>query len=258
MKKLLSILILSFLFFLTSCGKKEAEPNTLDKIINRNLLIAGVKQDAGPFGFLNEKGELEGFDIDVAKYIAKNLTGSEKNVKFVTVTSNTRIEAVTSGEVDMVIATMTNTESRRYLVDFSIPYYVAGQTAMVPDDSKIYTFSDLKDKTTIVVLGSTSEQNLRRVIPTARIVGYSDYKEAFKALKDGKGDALSTDDTIISGFISKNEGYRALKNRISTEHYSIGIKQTDDKCLKQSLDSIITEMKNNGTLKHLKEKWDLI
>ena len=257
MKKLLSIIVM-LLLFLTSCGKKEAEPNTLDKIINRNLLIAGVRQDAGPFGYMNEQGQNEGFDIDVARYIAKKLTGSEKNVKFVTVTSNTRIEAVTSGEVDMVIATMSNTESRRYLIDFSIPYYIAGQTAVVKNDSKIYTFADLRDRTTIVVLGSTSEQNLRRIIPTARIVGYSDYKEAFKALKEGKGDALSTDDTIISGFMAKNKGYRALESRLSTEHYSIGIKQTDDKLLKHSLDSIITEMKNNGTLKQLKDKWNLI
>lgn len=256
MKKILCLIIMSLLL-LTACTKKEKE-NTLDKIINRNLIIAGVKQDAGPFGHINEKGQYDGFDIDVAKYIANKLTGSEKNIKFVPVTSNTRIEAVTSGEVDMIIATMSNTESRRYIIDFSIPYYTAGQTAVVKNKSKIYSFADLKDKTTIVVMGSTSEQNLRRVIPTARIVGYSTYKEAFQALKDGKGDALSSDDTIISGFIAKNKGFRVLKGRISAEHYSIGIKQTDDKLLKETLDSIITEMKNNGTLKELKKKWSLV
>ena len=221
-------------------------------------MIVGVKQDAGSFGYLNEKGEHEGFDIDVAKYIAKEITGSEKNVKFVTVTSNTRIESVTAGEVDIVIATMSNTDSRRYLIDFSIPYYTAGQTAVVKKKSKIYTFADLKDKTTIVVLGSTSEQNLRRVIPTAKIVGYSNYEEAFQALKDGKGDALSTDDTIISGFLVKNKDYRVLKGRISAEYYAIGMKQTEDKLLQEKLNSIIMEMKNNGTLKELKQKWVLI
>lgn len=257
MKKILSIIVILILF-LTACSKKQSETNIVEKIMERNQIIVGIRQDAGPFGYITKEGVHEGFDIDVAKYIAKKLIGNENNVKFITVNSNTRIEAVTSGKVDMVIATLSNTESRRYIIDFSIPYYIAGQTAVVKDTSKIYTFADLRDKTTLVVLGSTSEQNLRRVIPTARIVGYPDYKTAFQALKDGKGDAVSTDDTIISGFIAKNEGYRALKGRISTEHYSIGIKQTEDKYLKQTLDSIITNMKTDGTLKRLKQKWELI
>lgn len=244
--------------FITSACEKKEEINTLEKITNRDLLIVGVKQDAGPFGHINELGEYEGFDIDVAKYIANKLLDSEKKVKFVNVTSNTRIEAITSGEVDMVIATMSNTASRRYLIDFSIPYYTAGQTAVVKEDSAIYSFSDLKDKNTIVVLGSTSEQNLRRIIPTARIVGYNNYKEAFQALKEGKGEALSTDDTIIFGFIHENEGYRALKNRLSSEHYAIGIKQTDDKHLKEMLDAIINDMQRDGTLRELRKKWNLI
>ncbi len=256
MKKILCFITICIMLF-SACAKKE-EITTLETIRNRNLVITGVKQDAGIFGHLNKKGEYEGFDIDVAKYIAKKLTGSEKNIKFVPVTSNTRIEAVVSGEVDMVIATMSNTDSRRYIIDFSIPYYTAGQTAVVKNKSKIYTFADLRNKTTIVVMGSTSEQNLRRVIPNARIVGYSTYKEAFQALKDGKGDAVSTDDTIIAGFIAENKEYRALKGRISTENYSVAIKKTEDKHLQETLNSIITEMKNDGTLKELKKKWSLI
>ena len=256
MKKILCLLTM-FLLIFTSCSKQK-EQNTLDKIIKRDSLLVGVRYDIEPFGFIDEKGEIAGFDIDVAKYIAEKILGSEKKIKFIKVNANTRIEAVTSGQADMVIAAMSNTKSRRYLIDFSIPYYIAGQTAVVRNESNIHTFSDLKDKTTIVVLGSTSEQNIRRIMPIAKIVGYSDYKTAFQALKEGKGDCLSTDDTIISGFIAKNEGYRILKNRISTEHYSIGIQQTEDGILKEKLDNIIKDMQRNGTLKKLKQKWKLI
>ena len=256
MKKILSLLIMCFLF-LTACGKKE-ELNSLDKIVERDFLIAGVKQDAGPFGHINEKGQFEGFDIDVAKYIAKEIVGNERKIKFVPVTSSTRIEALTSGEVDIVIATMSKTKSRQYLIDMSVPYFSTGQTAVVKEDSNIHTFSDLKNKTTIIVLGSTSEQNLRRVIPVARIVGYKNYKEAFQALLDEKGDALSTDESIISGFIAKNQGYRVLKNKISAEHYVIGVKQTEDKVLLTKTDAIIKEMHRNGKLKELKKKWELL
>jgi putative glutamine transport system substrate-binding protein len=152
---------------------------------------------------------------------------------------------------------MSDTKPREFLVDFSIPYYNAGQTAVVREDSNIHTFSDLKKKTTIVVLGSTAERNLRRIIPTAKIIGYKNYNEAFNAFEMGKGDALSTDDTIISGLISGKTGYRVLKNKISLEPYAIGIKQYEDKKLKKTLDIIVARMKKDGTINELKKKWNL-
>ena len=256
MKKLLSLLILALLL-LTACGKKP-EKDALTKIKERDMLIVGVKEDAKPFGFISKTtGKVEGFDVDVARYIAKEIIGEERKVKFIPVTSATRMEAVTSGEVDMVIATMSITPQRQYLIDFSEPYYIAGQTAVVKEDSKIHTFSDLKKKTTIVVLGSTSEQNLRRIAPTAKLVGYKSYKEAFDAFLAGKGDALSSDDTIISGFMMENKGYRVLKHRISQEPYAIGIRQYDDKKLKNTLDVIVVRMKKDGTIKRLEQKWHL-
>ena len=256
MKKLFSLLILCLLIF-TSCGKK-VEKTALDIITQRDELIVGVKNDSKPFCFKSKAtGNLEGFDIDVARYVAKDLIGNERKIKFVEVTPNNRIEAITSGQVDMVIATMTITPQRQYFIDFSAPYYIAGQTAVVKEDSDIYTFSDLKRKTTIVVLGTTAEKNIRRIIPTAQIVGYKDYKSAFKALIDGKGDAMSTDDAIISGFLMDHKGYRALKNKISQEPYAIGIKQYEDKQLKTTLDVIVTRMKKDGTIRKLKEKWHL-
>ncbi len=256
MKKLLSLFILLFLL-LTSCGKKP-EKDALTLIKEKDVLVVGVKQDSKPFGFISRKtGRNEGFDIDIAKYIAKEILGGEQKVKFVPVTSNTRIEAITSGEVDMVIATMSVTPQRQYLIDFSEPYYIAGQTAVVKEDSDIHTFSDLKKRTTIVVLGSTAEQNIRRITPTAKLVGYKDYKEAFDAFLEGKGDALSTDDTILSGFLAEHKGYRMLKHRISHEPYAIGIKQYDDKKLKKTIDVIVVRMKRDGTIKKLEEKWHL-
>lgn len=256
MKKIICLLILSLLL-LTACGKKE-EKNSYEKIIEKDVLIVGVNPDSKPFGFISKNtNQIEGFDIDVARYIAKDILGSERKIKFVPITPNERIEAITSEEVDMVIATMTITPQRQYLIDFSTPYYIAGQTAIVKKDSNIHTFSDLKHKTIIVVLGTTAEKNIRRIIPTARIVGYKNYKNAFSAFKQGKGEAFSTDDTILSGFMIDNPGYRLLKNKISQEPYAIGIKQYDDKKLKENLDIIITRMNKDGTIKSLKKKWHL-
>ncbi len=258
MKKILCFIIILSLFIITGCGKKTVK-TSLDKIVDRDLLIVGVSSNSKPFGFKSTTtGNIEGFDVDIARYIAKDLIGNERKIEFVEVTPNTRIEAVTSSRVDMVIATMTVTPQRQFLIDFSQPYYIAGQTALVRDDSDIFSFSDLKRKSIIVVLGTTAEKNIRNIIPNAKIVGYKDYSSAFQAFKEGKADAISTDDTILSGFLADNNtGFRMLKNRISREPYAVGIKQQDDKKLKNALDVIVTRMKKDGTINSLKKKWHL-
>lgn len=260
MKKiLLSIFVLMFIF-LTGCASEDKKVETqLEKIIARDVLVVGVKTDSKPFGYINRNtGEVEGFDIDIAKYIAKDMLGSERKIKLVPVTPNTRIEAILSGQVDMVIATMSITPQRQFLIDFTQPYYIAGQTVMVKEDSTIQNFSDLRKKTTIVVLGTTTEQNIRRIIPTARLSGYKNYEEAFKAFKEGKADAFSSDNTILSGFLMDNKGYRILKNKISQEPYAIGImKNEEDNSLKKNLDIIIHRMQKDGTIKSLKKKWSV-
>ena len=257
MKKILCLIILPILF-LTGCSKNENKP-VFDKIIENDSLTVGVKTDAKPFGFINETtGENDGFDIDIAKYIARDILGTDKNIKYVSVNSNTRIESVTSGNVDMVIATMSITPQRQYLIDFSVPYYIASQTAVVKKDSDIYTFSDLRNKTTIIVMGTTAEKNLRRIVPTAKIIGYKTYDEAFSAFIQGKGEALITDDTILSDFIYKNKGYRMLKSKLSQEPYAVGMmKEEDNDKLKQSVDIVITRMLKDGTIKYLEKKWKL-
>ncbi len=257
MKKLISLLILS-LILLTGCGK-EQKISTYDKIIERDMLIVGITTESKPFGFISSTtNEPEGFDIDVARYIAKDMLDSERKIKFVSISPEKRIEAITSEQVDMVVATLSITPQRQYLIDFTQPYYMAGQTALVREDSDIYTFSDLRDKTTIIILGTTAEKNIRGIIPTARIIGFKSYNNAFKAFADGSGDAISTDNTILSGFLMDNTGYRILKNKISKEPYGIGIKQTEnDEKLKNNLNIIINRMHKDGTLKNLKEKWQL-
>ena len=240
---------------LSGCGSKKL--NTLEKITKQGMITAGVREDARPFGYIDETGNYAGFDIDIAKFAAKKLTGSENNVKFVSLTAAERIEAAASGRVDIVIAAMSNTPARQNFIDFSAPYYTAGQTAAVKKESRIYSFADLKNKTIAAPAGTTAKQNLQRTAAGAVIKEYKNYIEAFNALKNGGADAVCADDGIIAGFISQNSGYRVLNSRISSEYYSIGIQKTEDKALKNKLDLIIEEMNRTGLLLSLKKKWDL-
>ena len=117
-------IILSFLFLClicSGCGKKQPKIDTLGTIIQRDKLIIGVRDDTAPFGFRDKNGNLIGYDIDLAHIIAKGVLKDEKKVEFVPVTASNRIMKLNSGEVDILIATMSITEQRQQILDFSMP-----------------------------------------------------------------------------------------------------------------------------------------
>lgn len=256
-RKLLSIIAMVFLLFVTGCNKKEdLNVDTLDKILTRGKIIVGVKYDTKPFGYINEKQELVGYDIDLAKRIAKELLGDENKIEFKQVTPSNRILALNSGQVDMVIATMTITNQRSAIVDFSVPYYIAGQAVLVPSKSDIVTMSDLNGKKVIIIFGSTSEKNLRLIAPEASIVGFKTYTSGYSSLKQGRADAMTSDDSILMGFVMADSSVKLLPKRYTKEPYGIGFKKgPDSERLKTRVNSIIKDMETSGELKQLKSKW---
>lgn len=255
-KKIVGILILFLVVCFTGCAKKEENTDTLDKILERGKLIVGVKYDTKPFGYMNEHQQLVGYDIDLAKIIAKSILGDENKVEFKQVTPSNRILALNSGEVDMIIATMTITPQRKQVVDFSYPYYVAGQAVLVPKNSKITSMSDLNGKRVIIIFGSTGEKNLRAIAPGAIVIGYKTYTDGYRALKQGRADAMTSDDTILMGFTLQDSSLKLLPKRYSKEPYAVAFKKGPASVrLKSKADFIIDDMTKNGELRHLKAKW---
>ena len=121
-------LLLFIMIFATGCGRKKDEPkDLLDTIKARGKVIVGVKNDTKPFGFLDKDGNLIGYDIDIAKKIAYLIFGDENQIEFVPVTPSNRIMKLNSGQVDMLVATMSVTSQRLQLFDFSTTYHIAGQ-----------------------------------------------------------------------------------------------------------------------------------
>lgn len=254
--KLITILALCFVICFAGCAKKEDNTDTLDKVLKRGKIIVGVKYDTKPFGFINEKGKLEGFDVDLAKAIAKNILGDENKIEFKQVTPSNRILSLSSGEVDMIIATMTITNQRKMVVDFSIPYYVAGQAILVPKDSNLISMSDLNGKRVIIIFGSTSEKNLRLIAPESIVSGYRTYTSAYSALKAGRADAMTSDDTILNGFALQDSSVKILPHRYSKEPYGVAFKKGEKSTrLKNKVNLILQDMISSGELKQLKAKW---
>lgn len=259
-KKILTLLVL-ILVACSGCGKKEEElpPATaLEVIMKRGTVNIGVKTDSYPFGYIDKKGNYAGYDIELAKLIGKKLFGSNGKVKLIPVTSSNRIMKLYSEDIDMIVATMSITPQRQNILDFSNPYYIAGQAILVKTNSPIKTLRDLKGKKAIIVFGSTSETSLRGSVPNLGILGYKTYNDAHKALKQGKADAIVSDNTILLGIALNDSGVKLLPKKYSKEPYAVAFKKgPENEGLIKAVNTVIAEESRNGNLKKLEQKYGI-
>lgn len=254
------IIFLLLLICLISCGcrKKEAPSDDLAKILKRGKLIVGVRNDTTPFGFKDEKGNLTGYDIDLAKELTRGLLGDESKVEFVPVTASNRILKLDSGEVDILVATMSVTNQRMQIIDFSKPYYIAGQAILVNKDSKASGLSDFFGKRLIIVFGSISEETLKTSVPEVKVIGFKTYPDAYKALKSGKAEGIVSDDTILMDYAQRDKSVRLLPKRYSKEPYAVAVRKSEEsQRLLDSIDYIIDNLQSSGKLFRMQEKWNI-
>jgi putative glutamine transport system substrate-binding protein len=229
LKKLFSLLLLLTLVC-TGCGKKQEEPTTndLNTIISRDKIIVGIKTDAYPFGYIDNKKSYAGFDPALSRLIARGILGSDKKIEFVPVTASDRMMKLYSGEIDMIVATMSITSKRQEILDFSTPYHTAGQSILVRKGSDIKALKDMSGKRAIIVFGSTSEKSLRTAVPNVKIIGYKTYTDAYNALKSGRGDAIISDDSILLGFALKDSTVELLPKKYTKEPYAVAFRKGDE------------------------------
>ena len=257
MKKI--VLALLFLCLICcSCGKKSVINDDLTTITQRDRLIVGIRNDAPPFGFKDKNGFTVGYDADLARLIAKGILGDEKKVEFVPVTASNRIMKLNSGEVDCLIATMSITTQRQQFLNFSTPYYMAGQAILVRSSSKATSLRDFTGKKLIIVFGSTSEKNLRSNVPEVTVIGYKTYNDAYNALKNGKADGIVADDTVLLGFSTNDKSVKLLPKRYSKEPYAVVFRKDDaSERLTTKVNYIIDNLQSTGRLNRLQEKWKI-
>lgn len=217
-KRILSfILVLGLLaLMLTGCtsdskdsgsSTKTAKERTLEEIKKDGKIRIGVFSDKNPFGYVDENGKVQGYDIYFAKRIAKDLLGSEDAVEFVYVEAASRVEYLQSGKVDITLANFTVTEERSEKVDFALPYMKVALGVVSPDSELIKSVDDLDGKNLIVVKGTTAETYFSENYPNVKLTKFDEYQEAYDALADGRGDAFSTDNTEVLAWAMKNKGF---------------------------------------------------
>jgi len=224
---------------------------TPDTIKARGKLLAGVKADTPPFGYVDEKNEIVGFDVDLMREIAKAL-GVE--IELVKVTSPTRIPLLLSGNVDLAAASMTHTRGRESAIDFSITYYTGAQALMVPVASPITGLKDLAKKTVAVQQGTTLEKNLARMAPDAQVLAFRDYTTAWLALRQGRADALTGSYDVLRGFMREADGFHVVGDKFSLEPFGIGVRHEDWK-LRNFVNAVLQDLWVSGRYQELYRKW---
>ena len=252
-KVLLLASIFSILF--CACGKKELPPpDDFSVIKERDRIIVGVREDTAPFGYRDKEGNLAGFDIELSQLIAQHLLGDSSKVEFVIVNAGNRIGKLNSKEVDILVATMTRTEARAKVVDFSTSYFVAGTAAMVKAKSPYSSLNEFSDKPLAVVFGTTGETALRDLFPFAKITTYRTYEEAVREVKSGNVEALIADDSVLVGYAKRDNSLRLLSHRYSREPYAVAVRQGEQSTyLLQEINEIINYLQSTGKLSKLAE-----
>lgn len=241
---------------LSGCAEKKAS-----SVADKDRLVIGVKYDQPGLGLKTGSG-VEGFDVDVARYVAGKLGVKDKNIEFTEARSANRETFLQNGTVDLIFATFSITDARRPKVTFGGPYVVTHQDIMVrADDSKIKDLAGLKGRKLCQVAGSNSWKNITdgtnklSLTVASGLVPAQGYEECITKLKGGSLDAISTDATILAGFATREgTALKVVNAPFTDEKYGVGLRKGDIKGC-EAVNKALTDMYKDGTAKALWTKW---
>jgi glutamate transport system substrate-binding protein len=206
------------------------------QIQQKGKLVVGTKFDQPGLGAKNPvTGQVEGFDVEIAKIIGGKIFGVAPDklgdkIEFKEATTPNRELFIENGNVDIVVATYTINDARKLRIDFAGPYYIAGQDIMVKSDNNTITgVGDLAGKKVCSVLNSTPAKRIKEQAPQAQLTELETYSACKDGLLDGRYDAVSTDNSILLGFIAADPTHlKVVGNQFSQEPYGIGLQRGQD------------------------------
>jgi len=229
-----------------------AAGTTMKAIQDKGVLKVGTKFDQPLYGEKQINGDITGFDVEIAKIIAEELG---VRAEFVEAVSKNREPFIKAGTVDLVVATYTINDKRKKEVSFAGPYYQTGQSILVKaDNTAITKKEDLAGKRVCSVEGSTPAERIKTEVPTAKLTLFAAYGECVEGIKNGQLDAMTTDEAILLGLVSKNEGeLKVVGEQFSVEPYGIGVK-LEDKAFRDFINDVIEEAQGDGRYKEAYDK----
>lgn len=246
------ILLLAVLLSLAAVSQAVADG--LEDATRRGSLLVGVKTDFPPFGYLDQAGTIQGFDVEIAEALARALFKEGGRLKPVVVTSGNRIPFLYSEWIDLIIASMTITEERRQVLEFSEPYFLSGSLLLVPKDSPIKGLEDLTGKSVGIIEGAIQDKDLATVAPAARRVRFRQVPEAVQALKQKRVDAFCQDDVLVLTLAKENPNLRTAGKPFLPRPYAIAARKGEVQLIRW-VNEQLARMKIDWTYDRLWQKY---
>lgn len=225
---------------LTACGGDKGsgpapaattfpEGSTMAKLNKDQKITIGTKFDQPLFGLMGPEGKPVGFDVEIGKIVASALGIPADKIVWKETVSQNREPFIQQGQVDIVVATYTINDKRKQVIDFAGPYYIAGQSFLVPkgNPNKITSPQTLGTHTVCTVTGSTSEKNIKEF--TDKVLTVDKYSDCLEPIRTGTAQALTTDNVILAGLVSQNgDEFEVVNDTFTKEPYGIGLKKGDN------------------------------
>ena len=263
MWRLLSAATLVALALISGTQAQELT-GTLKKIKESKTVTLGYRESSIPFSYVTRTGDAIGYSIDLCNAVVDDVTteleGLEIAVKYRKVTAESRIAAVRSGEIDLECGSTTANFERKKLVAFSPIFFIAGTKLLVPRDSTITSYRDLRGKTVVVTAGTTNETAVRAISDKQKLgikvlVG-ADHDQSFQMLAEGKADAFATDDVLLYGLVAttKSGRYHVVGDYLSYDPYGLMYRK-DDPDFGAVVDRTFTRLAQSRELVQLYNKW---
>lgn len=246
MNKLL--VIFSFLFFFSTLSYAD----TIHNIENNKILNAGVKFDFKPFGFINDSGNLVGFDIDLIRYIADKL-GTKVN--FNQITSKNKISKLENNEIDIIAASVTKQNTISKKIDFSIPYFHDTQAILVKYDEAGTSYKNFQNRKVGAIKGLLNGEKLNNLQSNINVIYYEEYPLAIHALKKGFIDAITSDLSWCKVQVKdNNQKFKVLTDKLTDKIYLIGVNIKNEK-LNNSINIALKDAIDSGYYEKIYLKW---
>lgn len=249
---------------LTACNKtpqsaeKSADSSTqvssIEQIKKNGVVRIGVFSDKPPFGYLDAQGKNQGFDVEIAKHVAKDLLGDENKVQFVLTEAANRVEYLKANKVDIIFANFTVTPERKQVVDFAKPYLKVALGVVSPKNKPITDIAQLKDQTLLVNKGTTADSFFSKQHPEIKLQKYEQNTETFDALKDGRGVALAHDNLLVLAWAKENPNYTVGITNLGEQDLIAPAVQKGNKELLDWLNQDLEKLAKEGVIHQAYEK----
>ena len=227
--------------------------STMAKIAERGRLIVGVDQNTYLFGFRNPAtAQLEGFDIDIAREIARAIFGDPNQIQLRVVDASQRESWLQDGKVDLVVRTYSITCDRKKKVAFSTVYFNANQKVLTTKGSGIDSFPALSGRRVCAVSGTTSLAKLFELTPPPKVFSAATWTDCLLMLQQGQVDAISTDDVVLKGLAHQDPTVEVVGESVAVEPYGIGVQLGHDD-LVRFVNGVLDKIRDDGTWQRLYE-----